>query len=364
MKHTKLCIIFIILFSTYSEAEANPNLLNYFEKAYQNEKNNFLRCVEIENLPPIEQIYTKCKITDIFSDAAYIIYDNRNLNPEDILNKVQKFKAIKKTAPAYPKNMQKRGQMGYAIVKFDINKLGITENFEVVDGFCGNIYNPMTEFKKCRSFNLSSINAAKKLTYSPSLFNGLPIKHKEVLHRFTYVMAQEKNVVLKKGAREYNKLIKAMVRNDYENALVIANKYINYDIFFTYQKAVIKFYMKEYAESIDLFNEFSETITKEGREVNEEYHLKSFSMIVVALFNLSRFQNIVDIEKNYRPYVIERNKYESLLSMSNFYIGASFINTGNVQKGAFYMTLASRTASSKAQSDYFDAYIDRISNYL
>ena len=50
--------------------------------------------------------------------------------------------------------------------------------------------------------------------------------------------------------------------------------------------------------------------------------------------------------------------------MTNFYIGASFINTGNVQKGAFYMILASRTASSKAQSDYFDAYIDRISNYL
>ena len=50
--------------------------------------------------------------------------------------------------------------------------------------------------------------------------------------------------------------------------------------------------------------------------------------------------------------------------MTNFYIGAAFINSGIIPKGAFYMTLASRNASSKAQSDYFDSFIERISNYL
>jgi len=50
--------------------------------------------------------------------------------------------------------------------------------------------------------------------------------------------------------------------------------------------------------------------------------------------------------------------------MTNFYIGAAFINSGNIPKGVFYMTLASRNASSQAQSDYFDSFIDRISNYL
>ena len=46
-------------------------------------------------------------------------------------------------------------------------------------------------------------------------------------------MAQEKNVLLESGANQYNKLISAMKRNEFERALKIANENLERDpIFF------------------------------------------------------------------------------------------------------------------------------------
>ena len=69
-------------------------------------------------------------------------------------------------------------------------------------------------------------------------------------------MAQEKNVLLDGGANQYNKLISAMKRNEFERALKIANENLEKDSYFLYQKAVIKFYMKDYKQSVELFNKF------------------------------------------------------------------------------------------------------------
>ena len=87
-------------------------------------------------------------------------------------------------------------------------------------------------------------------------------------------------------------------------------------------------------------------------------------MLIAAMFNAGKYNEIIKLESAYRDYVIEKDKYQDLLSMTNFYIGSSFVNNGNISKGAFYMTLASRGATSKAQSAYFNSFIDKISSYL
>jgi lipoprotein NlpI len=79
---------------------------------------------------------------------------------------------------------------------------------------------------------------------------------------------------------------------------------------------------------------------------------------------LGRYQEIIDLEKNYKIYSSDRKKYMNLLSMTNFYLGIAFVNSGDISKGAFYLTLASRNAISPAQSSYYDSFIDQISAYL
>ena len=56
------------------------------------------------------------------------------------------------------------------------------------------------------------------LKYEPTQINNEPVVHRNVLHRFTFLMAQEKNVPLDGGANQYNKLISAMKRNEFDQA--------------------------------------------------------------------------------------------------------------------------------------------------
>ena len=363
MKHIKIFLI-IYTFSIGLGANTNPILLDYFEKVYSEERIKFLSCVENEGLSKQDQIYSGCRLSEEFKNAAFIIHNKKTISSYDFLDHISAYKPIKKVRPAYPIKMAEEGEMGYLIVKFDIDKNGKTINYQIIERQCGNVYNPRTKFISCNDFDRATLTAVKKLKYEPTQINNEPIVHRDVLHRFTFLMAQEKNVRLDSGVNQYNMLIAAMKRNEFERALKIANENLEKDEYFLYQKAVIKFYMKDYKQSVELFNKFSNEVTLNKKEINEEYHVTSFSMLIAALFNLGQYKEIVNLEKNYEIYVKERNEYANLLTMTNFYIGAAFINTGNIPKGAFYMTLASRSASSRAQSDYFDSFIDRISSYL
>ena len=356
--------VFVTAFSILGSADTNIVLIKYFEKVYSEEKNKFLNCVEDEGLPVKDHLYTNCNISQELKDAAFIINNNKNLEAVDLLDSFKKFKSLKKFKPYYPRSAQERGEMGYVVVKFDITEDGSAENHQILERHCGDAYNPAAKYVSCKDFDAPTLFAAKKLKYEPTYFENIPIKHKDVYHKYTYVMEQYNNVVLDKGVKQYRKLLAAIQSNELEKALDIANKNLDKDIYFLYQKGLIKFYMKDYEQSIDLFHKFSDQVALNKKDINYEYHVTSFSMLIAALFNLGKYEEIIDLEKNYNLYARERNEHADLLAITNFYIGAAFVNSGNIPKGAFYMTLASRNASSKAQSDYFDSFIDRISNYL
>ena len=365
MKHIKIWITLLLInFSLIIQGDTNPILISYFEKVFEDEKSKFLQCVASENLIPEDQIYTDCKISELAEDSAYILFSNKGLDSADLLVEFKRFESKKKTSLQYPRSMQEKEEMGRVIVKFDINQLGATENHEIQKGLCGNLYDPQTELKPCKGFNASSLQAAKKLKYLPTSFKEMPIIHKRVKHSFTFIMEQNPTIQISKGARSYNKLLYAMKKNDFKTALIIANKNIENDSYFIFQKSVIKFSQKNYTESLELLEKFQISTINQGKEINEQYYVTSFSMQVDSLFNLGRYQEIIDLEKNYKIYSSDRQKYKNLLSMTNFYMGAAYINTGNIPKGAYYMTLASRNAVSKGQSDYFDLFIDQISSYL
>ncbi|MDB4158246.1 hypothetical protein N9730_00600 [Gammaproteobacteria bacterium] len=365
MKHIKIWITLLLInFSLIIQGDTNPILISYFGKVFEDEKSKFLQCVASENLIPEDQIYTDCKISELAKDSAYILYSNKELDSADLLDEFKRFKSKKKTSLQYPRSMLAKEEMGRVIVEFDINQLGATENHEIQKGLCGNLYDPQTELKPCKGFNTSSLQAAKKLKYLPTSFKEMPITHKRVKHSFTFIMEQNPTVQISKGARSYNKLLAAMKKNDFKTALIIANKNIENDSYFIFQKAAIKFSQKNYTESLELLEKFQLSTINQDKEIIEQYYVISFSMQVDALFNLGRYQEIIDLEKNYKIYSSDRQKYKNLLSMTNFYMGAAYINTGNIPKGAYYMTLASRNAVSKGQSDYFDSFIDQISSYL
>lgn len=355
---------FIIIFSVSINATTNIVLKNYFEKTFLEEKAKFLECVAQEGLPENNQLYSSCEITNKLSDAAFILYGIKRLSAIDLLDHLKKYRPIKKEPPMYPTEMLKKSEMGYVILKFDISMSGRTTNHTVLEGFCGNIFNPLAVFQACKDFNNSALRAAKKLLYEPSHANGFPIDTKDVKHRFTFVMAEEETVQINKGVNAYKKLIKAINQNDFDKALMIAIKNIENDSLFLYQKAITEFYMNDFEQSIETFQKFLDRISKENKGINERYFVMSFSMQVAALFNLGRYQEVINFEQSYKGYLSERKKYRELLSITNFYIGASFANVGKFHKAAYYIALADSASSSKTQSDYFKRVVNQISSYL
>ena len=91
----------------------------------------------------------------------------------------------------------------------------------------------------------------------------------------------------------------------------------------------IKFKQKEYTESVDLFYEFANKITEEKQLLNESFYISSFSMLVSSLFNLGRFEEIIDLEKDYLEYTQNRNKISTTSPITDFYIGASAESIGH-----------------------------------
>ena len=410
MKHIRIWVTLLLInlpliaqnnFTNWENT--NRTLVNYFEKVFEDEKGKFLKCVALENLPSEDQIYTNCKISELLVDSAYILSKTKRLDscdalenlpsedqkktncivprnpvPSDLLHKFKKFKSNRAISARYPKDMIQKEKDGYVIVKFDINQLGDTENHEIEEGLCGKLIDPQTELKPCKSFNNSSLEAAKKLKYLPTSYKKMPITHKGVKRRFTFIKSGISNPDIQinpKSARTYSKLLSAIKKNDFNTALNIANENIENDSYFIYQKAAIKFSQKKYIETIELLENFRLSAMNKGKEIGEQYYVSSFSMLVTSLFNLGRYQEITNLEKNYKIYSTslhrsrlvyssDRNSTANMLSMTDFFIGIAYVNTGNIPKGAYYMTLASRSAVSKGQSDYYDSFINQISSYL
>ena len=96
-----------------------------------------------------------------------------------------------KVTPIYPRRAQERGTQGYALVKFTITESGTVENVEPVEGFCGDPTNPDTEFRPCTMLNSASSRAALKLKYKPKIVDGKAVAVDDVLHRFTFLLAED-----------------------------------------------------------------------------------------------------------------------------------------------------------------------------
>ena len=98
---------------------------------------------------------------------------------------------IEEVTPVYPRRAKERGTQGYSLVKFTITEIGTVEDVIVVEGYCGDPTNPETVFRPCSMFNSSSSRAALKLKYKTKVVNGKAVSTEDVLHRFTFVMAND-----------------------------------------------------------------------------------------------------------------------------------------------------------------------------
>lgn len=96
-----------------------------------------------------------------------------------------------KVQPIYPRRAQERGTQGFSIVSFTITESGSVENAVAIEGYCGDPTGPESEMRPCSMFNSASAAAALKLKYKPKIVDGNATAVNDVLHRFTFIMAED-----------------------------------------------------------------------------------------------------------------------------------------------------------------------------
>lgn len=87
---------------------------------------------------------------------------------------VQEYVPLMKIAPIYPAAAADAGSQGYVTVEYDVDESGFVINPKVIDK------------KGHRSFEKTSIDAAKKFRYAPQFVDGKPVVTKGVQNRFKY----------------------------------------------------------------------------------------------------------------------------------------------------------------------------------
>ena len=97
-----------------------------------------------------------------------------------------------KVQPIYPRRAQERGTQGFSIVSFTITESGTVEDAKALEGYCGDpTPEATTEMRPCSLFNSASVRASAKLKYKPKIVDGKATRVEDVLHRFTFIMADD-----------------------------------------------------------------------------------------------------------------------------------------------------------------------------
>ena len=383
INNASLYIILTSLLSSgflYSSEESTENPLNevskqYFLEVYNYEKNIFNKCLKSESLVGADQVNTKCKISEDFQDAAFIL-NGKGLSKLDFIDKYESFKKIKTSYPFYPGNMLGSGQTGYVVIEFDITKKGKTVNPKVIEGWCGNILSPFTEFSPCSFFNREAIAALLRSKYRPAKLDGKAIYLKGAKHRFTFNLESDSKQDMDKvysgfsssmegfGSKGFHeKVLKEIAARNYDSAIAIAKKNIKYNNIFLYEVAKANYFKGDYSKASSFIFQFIEESTKNRDPYSEEILLSSFLILIESLYFINDFEKIINLEKSISRYSTSSN-YRKSFAMTSLYLGTSYINLGDIHKGIYHLSIAQKYAVSKEQVKYINNVIAQVANYL
>ena len=389
INNASLYIIVTSLLSSgflYSSEESTENHLNevskqYFLEVYNYEKNIFNKCRKSESLVGADQVNTKCKISEDFQNAAFIL-NGKGLSKLDFIDKYESFKKIKTSYPFYPGNMLGSGQTGYVVIEFDITKKGKTVNPKAIEGWCGNILSPFTEFSPCSFFNREAIAALLRSKYRPAKFDGEAIYLKGAKHRFTFklesnqgapsIQNKDKDKVYSgfgssmegfgsKGFHE--KVLKEIAARNYDSAIAIAKKNIKHNNIFLYEIAKANYFKGDYSKASSFIFQFIEESTKNRDPYSEEILLSSLLILIESLYFINDFEKIINLEKSISRYSTSPT-YRKSFAMTSLYLGTSYINLGDIHKGIYHLSIAQKYAVSKEQVKYINNVIAQVANYL
>ena len=330
-----------------------PNTKNLVENAFNQELKQFNVCISGEGLIGKEQINTECPLQDLTR-----LYETLNqIQDPDLTLFLEGFTAPEKLKTPilyYPKKAQQRGITGFAIVSFDLDEDGRTNNHKIIPPLSHSL------------FRNESLKAAKKLRYQPLTFEGKPVAYSNMVHKFTFGL-EGKNIELDKARKSFNQISRLLKAKKYSEAEKLALKKLDKDPFFYYQLALAQYMQKKYEEAASSALDF---LNQEGTKELKlpEYYFFSQVVLIYAesLFKASKFDELLEVENMISAMHSEKGTKNNIL-MTKLYLGTALIYQDKILDGIYYlMNVKNQAAKDKNENllGIVNSILGRIENAL
>ena len=314
-----------------------PNTKTLVENSFDQELKQFKECINVEGLIGKDQINTECPLKDL--KRFYEILNQAR--DSDLTLFLEGFTApakLKTPILNYPKKAQQRGITGFAIVSFDVDEDGRTNNHKIIPPLSHSL------------FRNESLKAAKKLRYQPLTFEGKPVAYSNMVHKFTFGL-EGKNIELDKARKSFNQISRLLKAKKYSEAEKLALKKLDKDPFFYYQLALAQYMQKKYEEAASSALDF---LNQEGTKELKlpEYYFFSQVVLIYAesLFKASKFDELLEVENMISAMHSEKGTKNNIL-MTKLYLGTALIYQDKILDGIYYlMNVKNQAAKDKNEN--------------
>ena len=199
-----------------------------------------------------------------------------------LIEEIKRGGPISRVHPKYPVSAARRGQEGWVVMSFVVDKTGKVNSTIVEDSSNGKV------------FNKAATKAIEQWVYKPTTINGKAVEQCKNTIRFDFMLDTEEQGARKKFARSYKKITKLITEKKFDEAEESINTLKNKGVWNLYEDAWIN------SLSASLYSET-------GDEIKELAALTSVSRSNKSYFdnetNLNHLTRLFDLHIDHKLYV-------------------------------------------------------------
>ena len=117
--------------------------------------------------------------------------------------------------------------------------------------------------------------------------------------------------------------------------------------------------------AINHFHQFLYSTSSSEYYIDKPFLIEAYGFLIELLYKNGSFDEIAKIEMDLSDNLrYTSNNYNTVFSITYFYIGAALLNTGDLNNGLYYLIKSKRESSSVNLKTVINGIIDRVENSL
>ena len=154
-------------------------------------------------------------------------------------------------------------------------------------------------------------------------------------------------------------------RKNFESAKSIAAENDKNHLLFKFLLGKIYMATGDTQMAINHFHQFLYSTSSSEYYIDKRFLIEAYGFLIELLYKNGSFNEIAKIEMDLSDNIkYTSNNYNTVFSLTYFYIGAALLNIGDLNNGLYYLIKSKRESSSENLKTLINQIIDRVENSL